>query len=567
MNIQDLISSLPILAQILLLIVLILNIVFIVNVITNKSNSDGSELSRRSKILWVIFLIILPIISTFAYFVVFKKYLSVLNLIKNFKWGRPLYDGLTNKEIVTKIGVTLGVVLAYRVLAQIPLPGVDMVAYQSLFENRSASEVNYLFTVFTGGRLETPSIVGLGLAAYINASIIMQILPYAIQRLKNLQQEGERGRQVINQITRFITFPLAFLYSLAYVGLISQTDFNQGVGTPLYLVSHVDGTTWPTVAKVVFMALILAAGTMFLMWLSEIVTERGLGNGSSVIISAGILAGLPALVKIDFESLNFGNIISEIFRGNSVALSNPATLAILGTIIGFIVVVTAIVFINESQRRIPIAYSRRVRGADAGKGSNLPIKFTVTGVMPVIFAYALVSLPQLIVPLVQRGVDPSTDFGKWLSGLQDTFLFSQVGTQATISDSRDLIFDIIYFFAIIIFGLFYSFIVLNPKETAENLQKSGAFIRGVRPGKSTEKFIMTVLLRIGFIGSLLLAMIALIPTLGRYLVLNATQQNLAILSGIGGTSILILVGVLLDTKRQYDSLVATRNYQKFIDAV
>src|SRR6185369_7557686 len=153
-----------------------------------------------------------------------------LNKVKNFNIFRSIKNIASNKDILRKIGVTIFIVIIYRALAQIPLPGVDMTAYKSLFENRSISEVNYLFTVFTGGRLETPSIIGLGLAAYINASIIMQILPYAIQRLKNLQQEGERGRQAINQITRFITFPLAFVYSLAYVGLISQTDFNQGVG-------------------------------------------------------------------------------------------------------------------------------------------------------------------------------------------------------------------------------------------------------------------------------------------------------------------------------------------------
>ncbi|MEP7103698.1 MAG: preprotein translocase subunit SecY [Candidatus Dojkabacteria bacterium] len=487
-----------------------------------------------------------------------KRSLSkVKTSLKNFNLFKSIKKVATNKEILQRIGITLLIVVIYRGLAQIPLPGVDMTAYKSLFENKSISEVNYLFTVFTGGRLETPSIVGLGLAAYINASIIMQILPYAIQRLKNLQQEGERGQQAINQITRFITFPLAFIYSLAYVGLISQTDFNQGKETPLYLIARINGETWPTLSKVFFMALILAAGTVFLMWLSEIVTEKGMGNGSSVVISIGILSSLPALIKIDFDRLDVGNILNQLVKGNSIALTNPSTLAIIGTIIGFIFVVCAIVFINESQRRLPIQYARRVRGADIGRGSNLPIKFTVTGVMPVIFAYALLSLPQLIIPLIEKSVG-TTDF---IASLKDSFLFAN---QSQVITDKTILYDVVYFSLIVIFGLFYAFIVLNPKETSENLQKSGAFIPGVRPGKSTENYLTTVLIRVGFIGSFLLAIIAIIPVIGRYLVLSSTQQSLALLSGIGGTSVLILVGVLLDTKRQYDSLRATKNYQKFV---
>ncbi|MEO6729572.1 MAG: preprotein translocase subunit SecY [Candidatus Dojkabacteria bacterium] len=480
-----------------------------------------------------------------------------VNKVKNFNIFRSIRNIASNKDILRKIGVTIFIVIIYRALAQIPLPGVDMTAYKSLFENRSISEVNYLFTVFTGGRLETPSIIGLGLAAYINASIIMQILPYAIQRLKNLQQEGERGRQAINQITRFITFPLAFVYSLAYVGLISQTDFNQGVGTPLYLVARTAGADWPSIGKVLFMALILAAGTTLLMWLSEVITERGLGNGSSVVISIGILSSLPALLKIDFDRLDIGNILNQLVKGNTIALTNPSTLAVIGTIIGFIVVVASIVFINESQRRLPIQYARRVRGADIGKGSNLPIKFTVTGVMPVIFAYALLSLPQLIVPIIEK----STGTTEFITSLKNSFLFA---SQSQTITNQTVIYDVIYFLLIVIFGLFYAFIVLNPKETAENLQKSGAFIPGVRPGLSTQNYLTTVLLRVGFVGSFLLAIIAIIPVIGRYIVLSSTQQSLALLSGIGGTSVLILVGVLLDTKRQYDSLMATKNYQKFI---
>lgn len=489
-----------------------------------------------------------------------KKSKNRFGFFQKNRFTRGIVNFFRNGDILKKIGVTLIIVVIYRALASIPLPGVDLSIYRELFGQSTASETSYLFTIFTGGRLDTPSIVGLGLAAYINASIIMQLLPYIIGRLKELQKEGERGRQVINQITRIITFPLSFVYSIAYLLLLSRQDISQTITTlpaNSFLIPRGGDSEWPSFYTIIFMALILAAGTMLLMWLSEFITEKGLGNGSSVIISVGILSSLPALINVDLQSINIEQIISDLIRGSTTALTNPLTLALIGVIIGFFIVIGFIVFINESSRKIPIQYARRVRGEDGGQGSFLPIKFTITGVMPVIFAFALLSVPQLLIPIIEN-IAGSTPF---IESLKSSFIFA--GTDQVVN-SQDTIYEIVYFTLVVIFGVFYSFIVLNPKETAENLQKSGAFVPGIRPGKSTENYIANVLFRIALVGSLFLALIAVAPVIGRNIIFQSTGTNLQVISGIGGTSILIIVGVLLDTLRQYKSLMATRSYDRYL---
>lgn len=485
--------------------------------------------------------------------------------------GKFLRNLFSTKDIWSKFAMTLFIVVLYRGMSSIPLPGIDMGVYLANFGQTTASEGSYLFSLFTGGQLDTPSIVGLGLAAYINASIIMQLLPYAIPRLKELQKEGERGRQMINQITRFLTVPLSMLYSSAYLAYLSQRDLLNQTGDPTvaadpnhvaaYLIPHADGSQWPTVQKILFMALVLTAGTVLLMWLSEIITEKGIGNGSSVIIMVGILASLPTLVSRDIASINFSEIFNQIVQGNLLALTNPLSLAVLGVIVGMIIVIGSIIFVNESQRRIDIQYARRVRGSEIGKGSFLPIKFTITGVLPVIFATSLLSIPQIFVPVLKNAIAPDAPVQNFLGSLETSFLYA---SQDAVVDSRDTTYIIVYFILVLLFALFYAFIVLNPQETAENLQKSGAFVPGIRPGKSTENYISKVLLRIGFVGGVILGLIALIPLVSRDIILTTTGRQLAVLSGIGGTSILIIVGVILDTLRQYQSLKATKSYERYI---
>lgn len=494
--------------------------------------------------------------------------LRLRNPFKNLK----LPALFTNKEILTRIGVTFFIVFIYRALATIPLPGVEMNVYNNYFGASTASEINYLFTIFTGGRVDTPSLVGLGIAAYINASIVMQILPYAIPRLKELQKEGERGRQVINQITRYISLPLAFFYSTIYLYIIAQRDLANAAAdpaiaadpnhTPVYLIAHAAGSNLPSLEKILFMALILSAGTILLMWLSEIITERGLGNGSSVIITIGILSTLPVYIGQDFSRINLSETVNQLLQGNFSVLSNPLTSALLVVIIGAVVVIGGIIFINESHRRIEIQYARRVRGAEIGRGSFLPLKFTLTGVIPVIFTYAVLSIPQILIPLVQNSMSADSSLYQFVESLKTSFLYAPTDN---IVDGKDFVYAVVYFLLTITFALVYSFIVFNPSEVAvENLQKNGAFIPGVRPGKATEDYLSRVLLRIGIVGGIFLGFIALIPMIARDYVLSTSGTTLTILSGIGGTSVLIIVGVFLDTYRQYKSLQATRSYEKYI---
>lgn len=498
---------------------------------------------------------------------------KLTNFFKSIFKKIKLPSFISNKDIFNRILLTLVIVIIYRALANIPLPGVDMSVYSNYFGESSASEVSYLFTIFTGGRLDTPSLVGLGLAAYINASIIMQILPYAIPRLKEMQKEGERGRQVINQLTRMVSVPIALFYSVSYLFLIAQRDFANSAGdpavaadpthVPVYLIPHAEGSNLPTLSKILMMAIILTAGTIFLMWLSEIITEKGLGNGSSIIITVGILSTLPIYIVQDFSRANFGEIISQLFQGNFAALNNPLMIALIVVLIGAILVIAGIVFINESYRKIDIQYARRVRGAEIGRGSFLPLKFTLTGVIPVIFTYAVLSIPQIIIPLVQGSAAPDSGVYQFMESLKTSFLFSSTDNVVNV---QDLIYGIVYFILTVFFALVYAYIVFNPKEVAvENLQKNGAFIPGVRPGKSTEEYLSRTLLRIGLVGGIFLGFIALIPLIARDFVLTSSGTTLTILSGIGGTSVLIIVGVFLDTSRQYRSLQVTRSYENYIE--
>lgn len=478
------------------------------------------------------------------------------------KFPAGISSVLTNKNLMTKIGITLLIVFIYRLLASVPLPGVDMGVYESYFRQASASEASYFFLIFTGSTLETPSIVGLGIAAYIQASIVMQLLTPAIPKLTELSKEGARGQQLINQYTRYLTLPLSFIYSLVYLVILSQTDLS-GTGAGDFLISPAEGGQWPSIEKLIFMAIILTAGSLFLMWLAEVITENGLGNGSSVIISIGILSSLPSLLSQDFGQLDLRNIITEVFNGNLGVLTQSLFLALIAVIIGFLAMIVIIVYANEAMRKIRIQYARRaVASSPNADDSHLPIKLTISGVLPIIFASALLSFPQLILPLLQRA-SSNESLSNFIASLENSFLFS---TTDGVVDKNDAIYAVVYFVLIILFGVFYSFIAMKPADTAENLQKNSAFIPGVRPGKSTENFISKVLLRIGFAGSIFLALIALVPLIARNYIELSSGLNLFVLTGIGGTSILIVVSVVLDTYRQFNSQRLTKSYSQYATA-
>jgi len=478
---------------------------------------------------------------------------SISKFIKQFALGRYLLDILSNREILKRFAFTIFIVFLYRLLSGVPLPGIDMHVYQQQFGNSTTSETSYFLTVLTGGRLETPSIVGLGIGVYITASIIIQLLSSVIPKLEELSKEGARGRQVLDQYTRYLTIPLAILYSVGYLVLLSQQNLGSDPASPIYLIAR-DASGGISLTKIIFMTMILSAGSMLLMWLAELITEQGIGNGSSIIIMIGILSSLPALLAQDLGQIDFNTAIQGALSGNLSYLTDPSLLAIYLLIAGALILIAGVIFMTESTRKVTIQYARRERGAGAVTDSFLPVKLNQSGVLPIIFASSMLTVPQLIVPALAKITDPATPFGQFITTLQTSPVFVSTSVQHSI----------VFFILIIVFSLFYAFIALKPDEVSENLQKSGAFIPGIRPGKSTAEYITKVLLRLTVVGAIFLGFIALVPLLAGASLQNLTGQRFVLFSGIGGTSILIIVGVILETVRQIDSLRATQNYERYL---
>lgn len=418
-----------------------------------------------------------------------------------------------NPEIRRKILFTSFMLFIFRLLAAIPLPGINGQAFKEFFGD---SPFGNIFTLVTGGRLDNPSVVAIGLASYINASVAIQLLTSVIPKLEELSKEGERGRQVINQYPRYLTIPLSILQALV-IYTILKNQFPDLIGDP-------------SILEIATMVVSLTAGTILLMWISELISEEGIGNGSSIIIFAGILASLPGLMKRDLEIVAYDKIL------------------VVSIVIGALIMIAGIVFVTEAIRKVPIQYARRVRGSkmQGGQSSYLPLKINQAGVMPVIFAASFLTFPQIIIQFFTSASDSSS-------------IFYRVSEKVNILYSNEYLwlYNLLHFVLIVAFTFFYTFIVLNPSEQAENLKKAGGFIPGIRPGESTANYITNIMIKLTVIGSVFLATIALIPSLVK------RGIQLAILSGIGGTSILIVVGVILDTIRKIKSMVVSRSYSKY----
>lgn len=463
---------------------------------------------------------------------------------------------INNQEIRRKLLFTLFIIFIFRILANIPLPGIDMGVYQQQFGSVSTAQANLFLSIFTGGLLDTPSIVGLGIGVYITASIIIQLLSSVIPQLEELSKDGQRGKQVMDQYTRYLTIPLSIMYSVGYLLLISQQTLGfDANGNAISLIPA--GADGVTVTKIAFMSLTLTAGAILIMWLAELVTESGIANGASIMIMLGILATIPALIQSDLSQLNISEVVSNaISQQNLAALNDPAIITVAVFIIGAVLLVGSIIWVTESTRKLPIQYARRQRSG-AVQESFLPLKLNQTGVMPIIFASSLLTVPQLVVPVALNLLDATTPIGNFFTQLQTSFLF----------DSSTPAYNMVYFVLIVMFALFYVFIAFKPDQVAENLQKSGGFIPGVRPGKSTEDYITKVLIRLTLVGALFLGFIALVPVVAGNLMRQISAQptsSFSVFSAIGGTSILIVVGVILEMLRQIEALKASQNYDKYI---
>jgi preprotein translocase subunit SecY len=420
-------------------------------------------------------------------------------------------------DLRRKLLFTLGVLVIYRFAASIPVPGINQTAFNDMLNHYKIFQLLSLFSGGSGGF----SIVSLGVYPYITAQIAIQILLPVIPRLEELSREGEAGRTKLNQITRLCTIPLAALQAYGQGVLLSNSVSTTGGGL-IQNFGFFSGNLWTTLG---FMT-VLTCGTLFLIWLGELITEAGVGNGVSLIIFAGIIARLPAYISGQFQ------------QGN---LTEPVTLGIAG-----ILIVAAIVFVQEAQRRIPVQYARRVvRGRmTQAQSTHIPLRVNSAGMIPLIFAFSIVTTPAIVASYFE----PSHT--KWVSNFA-TFLVN------TFSQSN-AVYWLLTFVLVFGFTYFYTTVQWQQQRLAENLQKNGGFIPGYRPGKHTEDYLNRVLNRITLAGALFLAIIATLPFLARPF--YGTNNSLP----LGSTALLIVVAVVLDTMKQLEAQLMMRNYQSFI---
>jgi preprotein translocase subunit SecY len=417
-----------------------------------------------------------------------------------------LVNSIRVPEIRKKLMFTAAMLLLYRVGAYIPAPGINVDAVKDISDNFTGSNVLGFLNLFSGGSLQRFAIFALGIMPYITASIILQLLQVVVPSLEKLRKEGEVGQQKITQYTRYLTVGLAFGQSIGYVFLFRS--FSTG---------GADVVENFTFGKVFLIVLTLTAGTVLLMWFGELITQRGIGNGISLMIFASIAAGIPNGIQAWWTNPD------QVFKVMMPFLA--------------IAIIAAIVFIQEGQRRIPVQYAKRVVGRRMSGGGQtyLPLRVNMAGVIPVIFAASLMAFPPTVGELSQASW--ARDFSAF---------FSPNGAAYLVGESL----------FIILFTYFYTAVTFNPVEQADNLKKYGGFIPGVRPGRPTAEFLDRILARLTFPGALYLAAVAALPTI----LINQTSANFF----FGGTSILIVVGVALDTMKQLEAQLMMRNYEGFL---
>jgi preprotein translocase subunit SecY len=422
-------------------------------------------------------------------------------------------------DLRNKIIFTLLVIALYRFGSHIPTPGVDFDAVQQLEDQSRQGGVLGFLALFSGGALTRFAIFGLGIMPYITSSIIMQVLAVVIPKLEQWQQQGAVGQKKITQWTRYLTVALAILQSTGLAFL-----FHNG-GGGLFNTQQIDLIPDFTVPRVLLVVLSLAAGTALLMWMGELITQRGIGNGMSLLIFSSVVSSIPfdgAAVLREDGNVKFAAVVA-------IALG----------------VLVAIVFIEQGQRRIPVQFAKRVVGRRqyGGQSSYIPLKVNQSGVIPIIFASSVLYLPVLL-----TNVLPSEGFGNSIRGWIDDNLLQP----------DNFVYITIYGLLIIFFAYFYTAITFDPAKQADTIRKQGGFIPGIRPGPQTERHLAKILSRITLPGALFIAAVALIPAL--LLVLWGVQR----FQGFGGTSLLIAVGVALETMKQIDSQLMMRNYESFL---
>ena len=413
------------------------------------------------------------------------------------------------KDVRKNILSVCGLLAIYRLVAHIPVPGVNI---DNLRDFLSGQQIFQLLDVFSGGTVKNFSLIMLGVAPYITSSIIFQLLTMIVPKLEEMQKEGESGQAKINMYTRWLTVPLAFLQSYAMIRFLAGSSND-------ILPADLGGMGMLTIM------FSITGGTMFLVWIGELISERKVGNGISLLIFAGIVASLPSVVAgavANYTSADFYTFI--MFGAITIA-----------TVVG-------VVFINEGQRKIPVNYAKQVRGTRVfgGGTTHLPIRVNMAGVIPIIFAISLVMVPPMI---AQFFVSAKAE---WLKDAA-MFVIRIFNNQA--------FYGILYFLLVFGFTFFYTSVIFNPKKVAENLQKNGGFIPGIRPGKETEGYLASIVSRINLVGASFLGLIAVLP-----LLLRAVSGSQVLT--IGGTSLLIVVAVAIESAKQIESQLTMHEYDR-----
>ena len=431
-------------------------------------------------------------------------------------------------DLRKKILFTLLIIVMFRFGATIPVPFLDVDALQGLMGtvNETGNALSYL-DMLSGGAFANATMFAMGISPYINSSIIMQLLTVAIPPLERMAKEGEEGRKRIATITRYVTVALGLIQGTAYYFYLRNSTY-QGAPIALYT------SGWEQVFAAIVIILAFTAGTAIMMWMGEQINQKGIGNGISILLFAGIVARMPHTIRLLTQYI-------------SAAIADPSNYGqyyafVPLFVILFLAVIWVIAFMNDSERRIPVQYAKRVVGRKmyGGQSTHIPIKVAMSGVMPIIFASSILSIPSTIQLFMGTNVS-----GFWQSFFE---AFSSTGW----------LYSVLYFILIILFAYFYVTIQYNPIEMANNLRQNNGTIPGIRPGKPTSDFISKILSKITLIGALFLAVIALLPILFGAV---TGMHNLS----LGGTSIIILVGVALDTMKQMESQMMMRHYKGFLD--
>jgi preprotein translocase subunit SecY len=466
---------------------------------------------------------------------------------------KTIFRSFKNRDMQKRLAVVLGLVVVYRFLAHVPVPLAEPTKLKEVIDSVvNASDFGGFLNLLSGGALASFSIVLVGLSPFITASIITQLLTKAIPKLEELHKDGESGRRKINQWTRLLSVPLAIVQSIAFIYILRQTVL-AGNTTVLDNATPIE---W-TVA-----VLAMTAGALMLMWLGELITEQGIGNGISMLIFAGIISQLPStLTTLGTSLVDTSKGDLSVFGWFHIPVNPTAFWVSIIIAVASLLVLYLLVKINEAQRVVTINYAKRVQGNSSygGVKSILPIKLIAAGVIPVIFAVAFLSLPAFVGQVLKATNNPA--YFELANNLITWFQAPQPGA-FTGDTLAALIYPASYFVLVIVFTYFYTGIVFNSNEIAENLQKQGGFIEGVRPGLQTEKYLSQTVNRLILFGSLVLGIIAVLPFLAEYLFAQAGItgiQNLA----IGGTGILIVVSVALESLRQINSRALMVTYDDY----